>query len=65
MKRIRTPDSSLWEHDTSGTPHQAVFWLVKDVFGEVVVDFFIEKECVHIIVYTVECFQGIYDISFR
>jgi hypothetical protein len=50
-------------HDTSGTPHQAVFWLVKNVFGEVIVNFFIEEKCVHIIVYSIEGLQCICNIS--
>ena len=47
----------------SGAPHQTVFWLVKNVFGEVIVNFFIEEKCVHIIVYSIESLQCICNIS--
>ena len=51
-------------HNASGTPHEAVFWLVKNVFCEMIVYFFIKKECVHIIIYPVECLQCVCDVSF-
>ena len=49
-------------HNPSGTPHQPVFRLVENILCKMIIDFLIKEECIHIIVYTIQSFQGIGNI---
>ena len=61
---LNDPVEVLMMHDASCSPHQAVLGLVKDVFCEMIVNLFVKKKGIHIIIYPVKGFQRICDVIF-